>query len=49
MVGLFALVLAAVALRLPLVAVSAVATGVLIVVAVLDQADIFTFRRTRPR
>ncbi|MET8305424.1 low temperature requirement protein A [Micromonospora sp. NPDC005173] len=48
-VGLFALVLAAVALRLPLVAVSAVATGVLIVVAVLDQADIFTFRRTRPR
>ncbi|MGQ5263190.1 low temperature requirement protein A [Micromonospora sp. ZYX-F-536] len=48
-VGLFALVGAAVALRLPLLAVSAVATGVLLVVAVLDRAGIFTFRPARAR
>ncbi|SIN29223.1 low temperature requirement protein A [Micromonospora cremea] len=45
--GLFVLAGAAIALRLPLVAVSAVATGVLIVVAVLDDAGIFTARRVR--
>ncbi|MCO1595693.1 low temperature requirement protein A [Micromonospora sp. RHAY321] len=47
--GLLALVGAAVAMRLPLLAVSAVATGVLLVVAVLDRAGIFTFRPARAR
>ncbi|RLP91543.1 low temperature requirement protein A [Micromonospora sp. BL4] len=48
-IGLFILVGAAIAVRLPLVAVSAIAAGVLIVVAVLDQAGIFTGARTRAR
>ncbi|MFF0315280.1 low temperature requirement protein A [Micromonospora sp. NPDC005252] len=38
---------AAAALRLPLLAISAVATGVVLVVAVLDHAAPFTYRRRR--
>ena len=43
--ALFVLGGAAAALRLPLLAVSAVATGVVLVVAVLDHAALFTYRR----
>ncbi|MEV4821853.1 low temperature requirement protein A [Micromonospora sp. NPDC049274] len=43
--ALFVLAGAAAALRLPLVAVSAVATFVVLVVAVLDHAALFTYRR----
>ncbi|MET8352927.1 MULTISPECIES: low temperature requirement protein A [unclassified Micromonospora] len=48
-IGLFVLSGAAIVLRLPLVAASATATGVLIVVAVLDRAGIVTAARTRAR
>ncbi|WLS46774.1 low temperature requirement protein A [Micromonospora profundi] len=44
-VGLLALAGAAVVLRLPLLAVSAVATGVLLVVTLLDRAGITSYRR----
>ncbi|MCX5068605.1 low temperature requirement protein A [Micromonospora lupini] len=43
--ALFVLAGAAGALRLPLLATSAVATGVVLVVAVLDQAALFTYHR----
>ncbi|WP_433536512.1 low temperature requirement protein A [Micromonospora sp. CA-249363] len=42
--ALFALSGAAAALRLPLLAVSAVATGVVLVVVVLDRAGVFSYR-----
>ncbi|MFC5925925.1 low temperature requirement protein A [Micromonospora vulcania] len=47
--GLFVLGVAAIVLRLPLLAVSAVATGVLFVVATADHAAILAPRRARSR
>ncbi|MET7706045.1 low temperature requirement protein A [Micromonospora sp. NPDC005413] len=46
-VALFVLAGAATALWLPLLAVSAVATGVLLVVVLLDRAGIFSYHRSR--